>query len=166
MFYGLCVECKEHSVYIKKYALCQRCYGRAYRLGKLGAGSRVHKENGHKIQSMHKREMEFVKNYFSHRNWKYEPCTFAVMGSRIVPDFYDGERNVFIEVIGSRQRYWQNKDKYDLFCKEYPHFSFELRMPDGSRFDPDNPKWREHGAYPSKVSCEVGVDISQEPAIL
>lgn len=48
------------------------------------------------------------------------------------PDFYDGNRNVFIEVIGSRQAYDQNKEKYDLMKKIFPKIKFEIRTPDGA----------------------------------
>jgi len=41
--------------------------------------------------------------------------------------FYDGERNIFIEVSGSRQAYHANKDKYRLFRELFPLISLEIR---------------------------------------
>ena len=150
----LCVECGKMPIHNKKRSLCQRCYSKAYRAGTL-ATLGGEKSDLLKVNSMHKREMEFIRNYFTHRNWHYEPCTFC-LGEHlyVVPDFYDGEKNIFIEVIGSRQRYHINKDKYALFSKMFSKLVLSLRMPDGSQFDPDNPRWKEHGAYPSIVGSK------------
>lgn len=168
----LCIECGKMPIHIKKHKLCQRCYGQAYRAKKAKQPRDKASAEQLKVNSVHKREMEFIKNYFTHRNWKYEPCTFW-LGEHcyFIPDFYDGEKNIFIEVIGSRQRYHIAKPKYAMFGEQFPGMILSLRMPDGSEFNPDNPQWREHGAYPSKVSglqpkFETRVDISQEPAIL
>ena len=56
-------------------------------------------------------------------------------GEKYSPDFYDGEMNVFIEVVGTRQAYSENKDKYNLLRKYYPKINFEIRLSDGSLLD-------------------------------
>ena len=78
------------------------------------------------------REVEFIKNFFSHSDWIHQPAQFRFDGTSYQPDFYDGYRNVFIEVAGTRQAYQQGKEKYDKFRKHYPKIKFEIRLPDGS----------------------------------
>ena len=80
----------------------------------------------------HDREKVFAATFFNHSNWAYEPSTFHVNGEKYTPDFYDGKRDVFIEVTGTRQAYHQNKHKYDLFVKLYSNLNFEIRTPDGA----------------------------------
>jgi hypothetical protein len=80
-------------------------------------------------------EVEFIKNFFTHNNWLYQPTMFRFDHYRYTPDFYDSERNVFIEVAGTRQAYDQNKDKYDIFRKTFPQINYEIRKSDGSILD-------------------------------
>ena len=117
-----CKECNERDVYIRKSGLCKRCYMRLYqrynkdeKKGENDTFNSIHLER--KIK--HENEMEFIKNYFKHDNWFYEPVTFHLEGFNYIPDFYDGERNVFIEVVGTRQAFSNNKHKYELFYKKY-----------------------------------------------
>jgi len=155
----VCVDCGKMPVFNKKRSLCSSCYTRAYRRGSFVTPN-GERSDLLKVNSMHKREMEFIRNYFTHTDWYYEPCTFCLGEHKyIVPDFYDGKRNSFIEVIGSRQRYHINKGKYKLFKEMFPEIRFSLRMPDATVFNPDNPRWKEHGAYPSKEpALKTGVD--------
>lgn len=48
------------------------------------------------------------------------------------PDFYDCDRNVFIEVAGTRQAFEANREKYHEFIKAFPQLNFEIRRTDGS----------------------------------
>jgi len=79
------------------------------------------------------RESEFVKSFFHHNNWYYEPVRFKFSPYPYTPDFYDVERDLFIEVVGSRQAYCKNRRKYKRFKIHYPD-KLELRKPDGSLF--------------------------------
>jgi hypothetical protein len=107
----LCIKCNEREIFIKSRSLCSRCYNRIY---------------AKKIKYF--RELEFVKNYFTHYEWIAYPVMFYLPnGIKYTPDFYDKRRNVFIEVIGTRQAYSLNKSKYDLLRKEYPLLQFEIR---------------------------------------
>jgi hypothetical protein len=56
---------------------------------------------------------------------------FKLNSEKYTPDFYDQERNVFIEVSGTKQAYQQSKHKYELFRDLYPNISFEIRKPTG-----------------------------------
>jgi len=63
--------------------------------------------------------------------WIYQPALFRLNGYRYTPDFYDGEREVFIEVSGTRQAFYNNREKYRLFIKTFPGIKFEIRRPNG-----------------------------------
>lgn len=80
-----------------------------------------------------KREMEFSKNYFNTiKDFVYQPATFNLGITSYRPDFYDIKNNIWIEVVGSREAYRQNKAKYALFRYIYPELKFELRAPCGT----------------------------------
>lgn len=115
----LCVQCKKQPIHIKKRKLCIICY-RKFRAKK-----------GRLIRPIEHREMDFIKNYFEHNNWIYQPAIFNLGELNYTPDFYDGNRNIFIEVTGSRQAYNQNKEKYKLMSKIFPMIKLELRKPNG-----------------------------------
>ena len=87
----------------------------------------------------HLGELHFIRNYFTHKNWIPQPALFSLNGKGYKPDFYDVERNTFIEVSGTRQAYHANKDKYDLFRKLYPKINFEIRKPNGELLKEDEP---------------------------
>ena len=137
----LCTECHKDPIQIKKYGLCRKCYSRLYYADKLKPVlSRVSlppsKENyasGATIEKMERDgEFEFVRSFFNkNTNWVHQPALFYFDGKKYRPDFYDVERNVFIEVSRTRQAYSKNKHKYDLFRKLYPKLNFEIRKPSG-----------------------------------
>ncbi len=132
----LCIECKTRPVYIKCRGLCKKCsmvfYSkRAYarKKGDLPIKSEYCESVQYKIQ--YQTEIEFIKNFFEHKNWVYHPAIFRVNGINYEPDFYDGERNMFIEVAGTRQAFHKNKDKYEIFIEAYPQINFEIRQKNG-----------------------------------
>ena len=131
----LCVECKKKKIWVKKWKLCYTCYQRARNAGKLKGLASYSAQT--QTKRRHKREMDFIRNYFNHQNWMYQPAMFYLNGERYTPDFYDRERNVFIEVAGSRQAYEQNKGKYALMKKVFPEIKFEIRTPDGAEIKVD-----------------------------
>lgn len=130
----LCVKCRERPVQIKKHSLCFRCYHRAW----INKDISIDIKNPKGVNSFQrqtgdqqKREIEFIKNYFTHNNWIHHPAMFKLNGEKYTPDFYDQEQNVFIEVSGTRQAYEQAKYKYELFRDLYPNINFEIRKPSG-----------------------------------
>jgi hypothetical protein len=132
----MCVECGEKPVAIKKRGLCARCYQKIRR----GQIKDVFLAPITKLQfAQHdaNREMDFVKTFFTHKNWIHHPANFKFNGETYTPDFYDGERNVFIEVVGSHQAFHQNKYKYELMEKYYPKISFEIRKYTGNILERD-----------------------------
>jgi len=136
---NLCIECNKRPVYIKKRGLCPLCYGRLRKKNKSLINPEKHKYCKPTEEKMvHEREMEFVRNFFIHNNWIYQPANFKFNGQSYAPDFYDIETNMFIEVAGTRQAYHKNKEKYKTFREYYPKINFEIRLPDGSLFDEDS----------------------------
>ena len=135
----LCIRCKKRLIYIKKRALCRRCYQKEHAQGNIPSPSGGLKETrGTKIRE-NEGEVQFIKNFFQHNNWTFNPAVFRLNGEKYNPDFYDGERNVFIEVSRTRQAYYQNKPKYDLMRQLYPKINFEIRRPDGELLDETQP---------------------------
>jgi hypothetical protein len=143
----LCIECNKEPIAVKKRKLCKRCYARF--LSHHGP-IKVMPISRQSIQKRKtEREMEFIKNYFINHNWLYEPASFKLYENDMyyTPDFYDNENNVFIEVVGSRQAYHQNKKKYAEFKKLFPKIGFEIRTPNGELLDEDNDRlnWENTG---------------------
>lgn len=131
----ICVQCNENQAAIKKSQLCLYCYQKNYRENNNRGRKPLKDLNGKfirrgkkRIVITHLREMEFVKNFFEHSEWIYHPVNFYLDDNSIyTPDFYDSRRNVFIEVVGSRQAYHHNKEKYQLLKELYPKITFEIR---------------------------------------
>jgi len=133
----ICKECKERQVFVRKRGLCSPCYAL---LRKKEGGFLTSNIPCAVTQKKYKNisEMNFIKNYFSHNNWIYQPVQFNLESEKYSPDFYDGERNVFIEVSGNRQAFHINKDKYELLKKNFPKISFEIRTSDGQLLEEDD----------------------------
>lgn len=137
-----CKKCKKRPVYCKKRQLCRICY-QAERLKNLkefepkGPYSKKYRSR-FKVSASGRdpfiglREMTFIKNYFVHSNWAPQPCTFHLEGFNYTPDFYDGDKNVFIEVAGTRQAYYSNRKKYKKFQELFPLIVLEVRSEDGT----------------------------------
>lgn len=127
----VCSICYKRPVRIKKWGLCARCYQKRYmdRSLKIQINSN--------LEEMTKKEMAFVKNYFSDRtDWDYAPATFKLNGyGKYTPDFYDRYTHCFIEVAGTRQAFFENKKKYFEFVKTFPEIKFQVMTSDGSIVD-------------------------------
>lgn len=138
-----CINCHEREIYIKKRQLCNRCYQRLRHAKNFPPIEKTTLISAKK--DSYKREIQFIKNFFNHSNWVHYPATFRLdeNGRRYSPDFYDGERNTFIEVVGTKQAFQQNKIKYILFIKNYPKILFEIRRPNGHLLKlEDRMKWK------------------------
>jgi hypothetical protein len=129
-----CIECGKLEVYIKKVQLCQKCYMRERK--------KKARDNGHAVfeRTMWPAEIRFIKAFFSRtEQWIYHPVIFRTSLGNYEPDFYDVERKIFIEVVGTRQAYSSNLDKYHAMRKEFPDFKLEVREAGGSEIDIDKP---------------------------
>jgi len=130
-----CGICGDSNVYNAKRQLCRKCYGNYYRAYRVKDRMTLTQE---KELFLHDRELEFIDNYFKHTNWVYSPANFRLNTFRYSPDFYDGEANVFIEVVGSRQAYHQNKIAYAQFRELYPKIKLEIRKISGELLNEEN----------------------------
>ena len=130
---NLCVECEERPVYIKKRKLCSTCYQKWNRINRKVGSPIEFDYSNQEIQ--HRCEINFIQNFFTHQNWLYHPAIFRWARFRYEPDFYDAERKVFIEVSGTRQAYYANREKYMEFAKTFPSINFEIRREDGDLID-------------------------------
>ena len=84
----------------------------------------------------------------------YEPRTFYLSsGSRYTPDFYDPAEDKYYELISTRQRWQQCKDKLRLFQVEYPNINFEIIM-----------SYRKNSLLRAHCQARVAVSISGCPA--
>ena len=118
---NLCIVCKTRPVEVKKRQMCRPCYHKI-------RYEEYKKRTGFTNKNIrYDTEVMFIKNYFTHNNWIYHPVFFRLDGCGYEPDFYDGERNVFIEVVGTRQAFHANFEKYELFIKNFPKIKFEIR---------------------------------------
>lgn len=140
----LCIKCKENPIQIKKRDLCFRCYQRLRRKEGNLINKTTHSFLTKKTEIKYAvaAEIEFIKNFFSHQNWIYHPGIFRLNDSKYAPDFYDGERNIFIEVSGTRQAYHFNKLKYEKFRELFPKINFEIRKPSGELLNEDT-HWKD-----------------------
>jgi len=136
----ICSECNEKPVFVKKRGLCKFCYGKFQKFSGHIIDKKTHQYSKYyAIKTIgNAREVEFVKNFFNHKNWIHNPAIFYLSDGKYTPDFYDGERNVFIEVAGSRQAYCSNKHKYELLRKTFPKLKFEIRKVDGTILNEDS----------------------------
>ena len=125
---SLCISCNERPVKIKKWRRCMRCYNQLTRT----AGFNPNKNHGILKQ---RTEMDFIKNFFDHKNWIFHPVIFRLNKYSYEPDFYDGKRHVFIEVAGTRQAFCNNREKYKEFTKTFPKINFEIRQVNGDLID-------------------------------
>ena len=126
---GLCKKCEKEPIYLKKRSLCKECSRRFYYEQNRDVLLQKRKLTYWEVR--HSTEVEFIRNFFEHKNWIYHPAIFRVNGKNYEPDFYDAERNVFIEVTGTRQAFEGNKEKYQCFIKTYPLIKFEIRYTTG-----------------------------------
>lgn len=148
----LCIECKERPVHIKKRGLCGVCYQRLRKSGQIEAKFR-YTDNNSTVKIKHNAEIEFCRTFFDHKKWHYEPTLFRLKTELYTPDFYDAERNVFIEVVGTRQAYYQNRSKYENFREQFPKINLEIRTANGDLLDEDKPNWKS--ACPHQFEGDV-----------
>ena len=127
-----CIQCHSKPVDIKKWQLCKNCYQMFRTKEKINTKTASHPD--------HINEVQFIKNYFTHNDWFYQPAKFNLNGESYHPDFYDGETHFFIEVVGTRQAFYHGQEKYRKFIKTYPEIKFEIRLVDGQLIDIDNPQ--------------------------
>lgn len=118
----------------------------------------------------HEREKEFARNFFDHNEWEYEPQTFSFGSFKYTPDFYDKRRDVYIEVVGTRQALNHNIHKY-AEMKDRLGKRFEIRDHKG-RFIVINGdgksvvSYRESFSFQKEIAKKLGVSVALVSGIL
>ena len=147
-----CKECEKRDVKIKKHKLCLPCYQRMRSEARRNRDTFYSHSAKQRIRFPN--EMVFVRNFFDHKNWIYVPATFNLGCKTYTPDFYDGERDVFIEVAGTAQAFYNNRESYRSFVLAYPKIKFEVRLPDGQLIDIEEPHIAFKQNTLSKLICK------------
>ncbi len=144
----LCSKCGQKPAAVKKLILCLYCYNKQYGrfLNHSIKRPRRSKDGNHNVEAKdisligcrnethlrHKAEILFAQN---HPDFLFHSTTFDLGSSSYTPDFYDNRHNVFYEVIGTRQRFEQLKDKIAQFRKLFPHINLEVVCADGQLYN-------------------------------
>lgn len=82
------------------------------------------------------RERHFASVFFDHDEWESQPRTIYFKGGRYTPDFFDKRRGVYIEVVGTRQAFAQNRYKYLYMLEVCKDLRLEFRSHNGALLDP------------------------------
>jgi hypothetical protein len=110
-------------------------------------------------QIKNKRERHFAQNFFSDENWIHQPERILFgNGDSYRPDFLDKTRNIYIEVIGTRQAFYQQRYKYRFVMQSVPDINLEFRLYTGELIEPEKKnfslkkygytcQYRERGDY-------------------
>ena len=152
-----CTNCGDVVIYNAKRKLCRKCYSKFYNSYRKG-DQRTHILEIEKTV-LHERELDFINSYFKHTNWVYSPASYHLPLGNYSPDFYDGETNTFIEVVGSRQAYHANKEMYVQFREKFPEIRFEIRKVGGDVVDENDRMDWVHGMSVSPTVEEVKKNI-------
>jgi len=139
----LCIVCHEWPVLIQKRQLCGRCYQKERKktpelfkpTGLFVGNRRASVKKAIRKETQYSCELIFARNFFNHKNYIYEAVTFHLDGINYTPDFYDQERNVFIEVAGTKQAFYANLPVYRKIVTVFGSIIFEFRKTDGSLID-------------------------------
>lgn len=130
----ICKECNLQPAKMKRDQTCLLCYNRDRRnliqfKGELD-NSDV-KSDVIRKKYQHRAEILFGQK---HPTFSYQPAAFNLGNTKYLPDFYDPIRNVFYEVIGSRQRFQQLKGKLKRFKELFPNMKLLVCLGDGKPY--------------------------------
>ena len=114
---------KKHSLEIKQKI-------KNSMLGNKNATHRVDRQNFYKGVRMDSKWEVATAKYFDSEgiNWKYNEKGYCLSnGSYLYPDFFIYENGIFTKLIEVKGLFRErNKQKFDLFKKEYPEINIEL----------------------------------------
>ncbi len=131
----------------KTMVLCLSCYQRALKTGMLPPLKRtknletkdIYIDNAYSIfdkRIQHSSEITFAQK---HSFCLYQPASFNLGMTKYTPDFYDPRENIFYEIIGTRQRFHQLKDKLKLFKNMFPNIILKICCADGNDYNTKDP---------------------------
>ena len=91
---------------------------------------------------MHDREKQFADLLTKQgRKWEYPSRKFQMGKTSYRPDFFLPDEDIYIEVVGTRQAYFANKEKIAKFRELYPNVKLFIYDHKGEVFPP-KPKKR------------------------
>ena len=90
-----CKQCKEPEVVA--LGLCGKCYRVQYRKKNKEKIKAHLKKRHNESYGAYPREVAFIRNYFTHKNWAFHPAIFRLDIGHYEPDFWDGEAKVFCD---------------------------------------------------------------------
>lgn len=139
-----CSKCGERPAHNKSRLLCTRCYAASKNSASIIPRIPVRKNiYGSQLSNLrnvtqptatklqHIAEIVFAQY---HPDYIFQPAIFRLGQTRYAPDFYDPIQNQFYEVIGSRQRFNQLKQKILFFREVFPNIKLSLVCADGQPY--------------------------------
>ncbi|WP_302554104.1 hypothetical protein [uncultured Bilophila sp.] len=100
-------------------------------------------------------ERFFAENFFKHDKWISQPKPIDLGEYTYRPDFYDEEREIYIELVGTKQAFYQNKAKYVKTIEVLGKEKFEIRDIAGRLVD----------IHPTRKKCEHKFPVYDLPNI-
>jgi hypothetical protein len=123
---NLCTNCNQHEAKYKSRQLCYPCHRKLRQAGML---PRIEAKSYSTIKKIkYLAEIQFVQNYPTPKDLIYQPGQFRFNGTSYQPDFYDFKKDIFYEIIGTRQAFDANKRKIEQFRIVYPKIRLEIIM--------------------------------------
>ena len=125
----ICINCGKRPAVRKKVVMCHACYQRIVYLKKIGPPVEPIISIISNIN--HSAEIIFHNN---HPSFYHHPACFHFGDEKYYPDFYDPDNNIFYEIIGSRQRFQQLREKLKSFINAYPKIVLVVCSGDGTSY--------------------------------
>ena len=90
---------------------------------------------------------------------------FPFDGTSYTPDFYLPETGIYVEIIGTRQRWSQCREKIEAFRTHYPHINLLVLHGDGTAYPPsyEEIERKPKPPIPSKEAHSLPPRISGVP---
>jgi hypothetical protein len=89
--------------------------------------AQYYKKRESRIMKLNFRERIFAAKLTKDgRKWKAQPVGFHFAGVYYRPDFYLPEEDLYIEVVGTKTAYYNNRHKYELFKLHFPNIKFSI----------------------------------------
>jgi len=82
------------------------------------------------------RERHFASVFFDHDEWESQPAPIYFKGGCYHPDFLDKRRGIYIEVVGTRQAFANNRYKYLYMLEVCKDLKLEFRSHKGEILNP------------------------------
>jgi len=88
-------------------------------------------------EKMYPREQQFANLLTKQkRKWIYHPKRFEIDDTHYEPDFYLPKENLYIEVVGTRQAFHSNKEKYKKLKELFPNINLRILTVEGKPYPP------------------------------